>query len=267
MMLGRDKYVVLALCLAGIIFLNSSARRNWRLIVGYLAVFAISYLIPAMARMGNPFFGTNADVLMLLGGVVILAALLTKARLQHSTTMRGTAWAMIALTLFVFQWPPAHYNRGSEWSQTVNRLGQELYQTIRDYPGSHNARVFFTAPGAVDDMLFRYNSLADGRTFWCPNRHMSDDLAVFRKEIGAADFVVASEANSKVAYDQMIKPNVQGDALQISRDDSGLAELAHFPALNGKYFYVFVRRDLTANSAVEKPVPFEEPWSPLYSGE
>jgi hypothetical protein len=163
-----------------------------------------------------------------------------------------------------FKWPPAHYNKGSEWVQTVNRVGQQIYQTIRDYPGSHNARVFFTAPGPVDDMLLRYHGLADNLKFWCPNQHVSNDLEVFRKEIDAADFVVASDPGSSVVYENMIAPNIQTDSLRMAQENSHLTELTSFPALNGKSFHIFVRRDLPGKVSAEKPVPFEDPWSPLY---
>jgi hypothetical protein len=260
MMLGRHKYVVVVMALAAAFLLRERAQRNWRLIAGYLVILAVSYIVPTMTRMGNPFFGANADVL-------VLSALFQEAEVpgNRARLVRGVAWAAVGLSLIVFQWPPSgHFEKGSDWARAANRLGQQLYETVRDYPNSRNARVFFTAPGPVDDMLFRYHAAGDGLKFWCPNRHMTADLSVIRGEIEAADFVIASEAESGLAYDAMIAPNIQGDALQMVQQNPRFTELAHFPALNGKSFHVFVRRDL-AGSSSEKKVPFEDPWSPLYA--
>jgi hypothetical protein len=268
MMLGRHKYVVVLLAFAAAFVLRERAQRNWRLICGYLVILAVSYIVPTMTRMGNPFFGANADVLILFAGVLLLSALFREAETVEKRTrlLRGTAWAAVGLSLLVFQWPPSgHFDKGSDWARATNRLGRQLYETIRDYPNSRNARVFFTAPGPVDDMLFRYHAAGDALKFWCPNRHMTADLNAIRSEIEAADFVVASEAQSGVAYDEMIAPNIQGDALQMAQQNPQLTELAHFPALNGKWFHVFVRRDLASSSPVKRNVPFEDPWSPLYA--
>jgi hypothetical protein len=170
----------------------------------------------------------------------------------------------VLLGVLAFRWPPAHYNRASEWGETANRLGRQIYQTIRDQPNSRNARVFFTAPGPVDDMLLRFHAGQDNLQFRCPNQHLSSDPAVFRQEIDLADFVVASEPGSAVVYDQMMVPNLQANALQLAQQHPQLTEIARLPALNGKFFHIFVRRDLAARASEPKIVPFENPWKPLY---
>ncbi|MFL6516319.1 MAG: hypothetical protein ACJ8M1_14965 [Chthoniobacterales bacterium] len=268
MMLGRHQYVVVLLGLAAALLSWKRARKNFRLVAGYLVILGVSYLVPTMTRMENPFFGSNADALILFAGVLLLMALFQQADTPGNSArvLQGTAWAAVALSLLVFRWPaPVQFDKGGEWAQAVNRLGQQIYQTIRDYPASRNARVFFTAPGPVDDMLLRYHALVDDLKFRCPNQHMSSDPEVFRREIDAADFVVASEPQSGLAYDGMIAPNVQADALHMAEQNPGLTELAHFPALNGKSFHIFVRRDLASTPAEKKKVPFEDPWSPLYA--
>ncbi|HJT79729.1 MAG TPA: hypothetical protein VJ719_00915, partial [Chthoniobacterales bacterium] len=87
------------------------------------------------------------------------------------------------------------------------------------------------------------------------------------QEIELADFVVASEPGSGVAYDYMMVPNMQATALELARQSPHLTELARFPALNGKFFYILVRRDLSGESTANKPVPFQNPWRLLYGGE
>jgi hypothetical protein len=226
-------------------------------------LLAVSYLVPTATRMANPFFGTNVDVLLLLGAVLLLAGLFSHAEAdvrRHWPVTVG--WIAVAVSLVTFHWPPAHYNKGGEWAQRVNRLSDQLYQTIRDYPGSHNSRVFFTAPGPVDDMLFRYRAAVDGLKFWCPNRHLSSNLDVFRNEIESADFVVASDPENALVYEKMIAPNIEAAALQMARQNPQLNELVSLPGLGGKFFHVFVRRDLSPG--VARKVPFEDPWRPLY---
>jgi hypothetical protein len=269
MMLGRTRYVVAGLALAAAVLLWNRLRQNWRGVVGYIAMVAITFAIPTVTRMGNPFFATTGDVLMLFGATMVITALFVEARTGSGRRLllSGVAWAAVALTLIVFQWPPVSYQKGSEWAQTVNRLGDQLYQTIRNYPGSRSARVFFTAPGAADDMLLRYRALADNLLFWCPNRHLSVKLEIFRREIDAADFIVASEPGSGVVYENIISPELETELLEMAGRDERFTELAKFPALNGKLFHLFVRRDLPVASGAEKQVPFEDPWVALYGHE
>ena len=99
--------------------------------------------------------------------------------------------------------------------------------------------------------------------FWCPNRHLSVKLEIFRREIDAADFIVASEPGSGVVYENIISLELENELLEMARADAGFTELAKFPALNGKFFHLFVRRDLAMADAIGKQVPFEDPWVAL----
>jgi hypothetical protein len=268
MMLGRDRYGIILLALAGVVLRWNQVRQNWRFITGYIAIIGVTFAIPTLARMSNPFFATTGDVLILLGIVMVIAALFTAETASGSSLLlRSAAWGTVALSVIAFQWPPAHYEKGSEWAQTVNRLGDQLYQTIRDHSGSRNARVFFTAPGPADDMLLRYRGLVDNLTFWCPNRHLSVKPEIFRREIDAADFVVASEPESGLIYENIISLELETALLEMARNDNRFTELAKFPALNGKFFHLFVRNDLTARAVTERQVPFEDPWVALYGHE
>ena len=269
MMLGRARYVVVVLALGVLVLLWKSAIQNWRWIGGYIAVIAITFTIPTVTRMANPFFAATGDVLILFSAAILIAALFTAARagFGDSRMLRFAGWGAAAVCVVAFQWPPGHYEKNSEWAQTVNRLGDQLYHTIRDYPGSRNARVFFTAPGAADDMLLRYHALVDNLKFWAPNRHLSVKPEIFHREIDAADFVVASEPESGVAYENIISLDLENDLLEMVRNDTRFTELAKFPALNGKFFHLFVRNDLAARAATPRQVPFEDPWVALYGHE
>ena len=269
MMLGRARYAVAILALAALILRWNQARQNWRWIAGYVSIIVIAFAIPTLTRMANPFFATTGDVLVLFGAAMMIAALFSEARNDRGRKLllSSAAWAVVGLTVILFQWPAVSYQKGGEWAQTVNRLSDQLYQTIRDYPGSRNARVFFTAPGAADDMLLRYRALVDYLLFWCPNRHLSVKRDIFRREIDAADFIVASEPGSGVVYENIIAPELETQLLEMARSDARFTELAKFPALNGKFFYLFVRRDLTVANTAEKRVPFEDPWVALYGHE
>jgi hypothetical protein len=263
MMLGRHRYIVLALGLAALIFEGSRIRRSWRFVTGYLVILAIAYAIPTSTRMNNPFIAADADVLTLFAGVLLLARILNDDR---QLAARIVTVAALFLSVGFFQWPPPYHNKDDERAETLTQLGQQIYTTIRDYPGSRNARVFFTAPGPVDDMLLRYNALINGRNFLCPNLHVITDLDAYRTEINRADFVVASEPNSGAVYEFLSGSAMQAPALEMARANPNLVQTAQLPAFNGKSFYIFARRTLTkADGNRLKFLPFENPWAPLYA--
>jgi hypothetical protein len=266
MMLGRHRYIVFVLGLAALLSEGSRLRCSWRFVLGYFIVLAVAYAIPTIARINNPFIAADADVLILFAGVLLLGRILSE-----NQGFRGRAAGIVAVTVLIcavgfFQWPPAYYNKDDERVETLNRLGEQIYTVIRDYPGSRNARVLFTAPGPVDDMLLRYNALIDGRNFWCPNLHLITDLEAYRAEIDRADFVVASEPGSGAVYESLFGSAVQAPVLEMARANRDLVQTAQLPALNGKFFYIFARRSLTeADGKGLKYLPFDNPWAPLYA--
>jgi hypothetical protein len=267
MMLGVHRYIVLALALAALALAWKRVDRFWRFVAAYLIVLAALYAVPTMISLDNPFFAADADVLILLAGALLLAGLLdqTNGLDGFRGIARATAWVALFLSLMSFRGPVARYDRGDHWSEVVNRLGQQIYNVICDHPGSHNSRVFFTAPGPVDDMLLRYNALINGRNFVCPNLHVTTDLDPYRQEIDRADFVVASEPGNGVTYESMVGARLEQPALEMARARADLEEIARLPALNGKVFVVFARRSLSeADEERVKQLPFDNPWAPLY---
>ena len=268
MMLGRHAYIVMALALAALFLKKNGRARSWRFAAGYLLVIALTYAVPTAVRMENPFFAAPTDVLILFAGVFLLSWMLGPGEPGQTWNWAAPAAAIAAVVvaLVSFRWPSVRYSKGDLRTDAINRMGEQIYSTIADYPGSHNARVFFTAPGPVDDMLLRYHALINGRNFLCPDLHVSTDLSVYRTDINQADFVVASEPGSGVVDESMDGARLQMPALEMARANPNLVQIARLPGLNGKFFFIFARRSLSAaDDNRTKILPFDNPWAPLYA--
>jgi hypothetical protein len=96
----------------------------------------------------------------------------------------------------------------------------------------------YVNPGVLD-YYFRRDNL---RAMNIDSNSFSDDLAAHGREIGCADYVIASESGNGLAYGDFVKSGlVQDETLALVRTNADFQQIGAYPTLSGKYYFLFRR--------------------------
>jgi hypothetical protein len=240
-MLSRHLYLLLAIVAAGFA-LSVIFRRGDVLIrlVCFMAVTMAAYAMPAIISIKQEFFGSTFDFLLIFTTVYVLAWIARELQFKGS---QAVIVVVMLAGLAVTHFPPVLYIPGGANSIARRRVVDQLYAALRGQGVGRGPRVFMTTTGFVNPSVFDYLSLKQGLPpFNFSEVSFSPDLKDYAAEIEQADFVIASEQGNSEAYGGFIASgNIQDQTLALVWDSGEFEEVAAFPTLNPKRYFLFKR--------------------------
>jgi hypothetical protein len=248
--LGRHVYLLAAIAAVGAALWARRHAAALRPLRNQVIVAAAALAIPTLHPVKQIFFGVTFAFLLTFITVEVLAAMAVTRR-ESPPDRRGLAAsaALVVAGALCAQWP-VYWGDGSDPAvQRRNRLPQDILHALRERAEGRSARVFVTAPGRINPDLFQYAALRDGLGLsfgtLCGPRvrciYLSDDLALYRQEIDAADYVLLGEPGHSEAVADLPSTRVQAPLLETLRSRPDYVERARFPTLNDKAFLLFER--------------------------
>lgn len=246
-MFHNQLHLILIVLAVGAILVIYSAIRNgkparirmYRMIALGLICF-ITFLIPTLLDVANPFFGTQFQTLMVLGMVLVLRMLLVHAR---GLAMKGLAiaflllcaWGAIQNAAFVVQWrvPPALAKNNAKVLHGVEQV--LLQHAVTD------DHIFFTATGWLNCRTMQFVLRQDGTMIQSTDNAFSADPKLFWARMNWADFIVAAESGVGAEFETR-QPGLDFDSsLALARRRKDFAQIATVPSETGKRFVIFQR--------------------------
>jgi hypothetical protein len=240
-MLSRHLYLLLAIIGSGLGLALSWQRLDvFVKLVCFLAVTAAAYAVPAVMSIKQEFFGTTFDFMLIFTAIYVLVWIVLESKFRCSGAVIGV---LLLAGLAVSHFPPVLYIPGGANSIARRRIVDQLYTALRSQGVGSGPRVFMTTTGFVNASVLDYLSLKQGLLpFNFSEVSFSGDLKDFKTEIDKADFVIASEQGNSEAYGGFIPSgNIQDQTLALVRDSGEFEEVAAFPTLNPKRYFLFKR--------------------------
>jgi hypothetical protein len=260
-MLSRHLYLLLAIIALGFALAVIYQRLDvLARLLCFLAVTAAAYVIPAGMSIKQEFFGTTFDFMLIFTGVYVLVWITREMRFAGSRAVVGV---VLLAGLAVSHFPPVLYIPGGANSIARRRIVDQLYGALRAQGVGSGPRVFMTTTGFVNASVLDYLSLKQGLPpFNLSEVSFSGDLKDFAAEIDKADFVIASEQGNSEAYGGFIASgNIQDQTLALVRDSGEFEQVAAYPTLNPKRYFLFKRIPPFAGwEALEGMGPLEGPY-------
>lgn len=254
-MLGRHLIPLVILVLVGFVLVLYRKRRREIAFAGsMLIVAAAMYIIPAASRK-SPFFGVPFQMMLVLGALLSVRMILLQVGFAVRTRVSNgshsepyiRASIVTALALFgflVFQWPERRGDYASPETLSRQTIVDAIHAQIR-VKAARDAvppRIFVTTAGDITARLIRYLALKDETPVDAFDHPNESDLDLFRRSIGRADFVVASESGSEIVATNLPSARVQDQVLDLLRRDPRFRVAGHYPFIRtGKGYYVFER--------------------------
>lgn len=265
-MLGRTLYTVGVAAAVGALTVLLFGDRTRKFRLGALAgVMFMAYIVPALNKMKNEFFGAGFQALLLLGAVMALALLASRA----VRSARRVSWELVAfLVLSIagilnFQFPRWNGSRNMGGVADHRVSLERVYQVLKDDDKDRSGVVFVTATGfGCNAMSLQYLSLLDDvpLRFWTASGF---DFSEYASGFKQSEYVVASEpGNSDTApFDQTPGNEWQARTLALIRSDRKFEQIAAVPTLSGKSYFIFGRRPPFAGwGKAEGLMPIEGPY-------
>lgn len=239
-MLGGMVWPLVILVLGGLLaFTLLRKGEQAARLVGLMVVAGVAYALPAAMDVKEPFFGTTFVWILVFAGVYVLGE-----------AQRWRGWAPVALlvaacavSVRAARLGPYLNERGSPLVRERNRLVHDIYAALFNEDFPYYTRVYMTTTGYVNvgvlDYYYRRDTL---HAFNIDANQFSDDLAAHAREIGCADYVIASESGNGEAYGGFVKSGlVQDQTLAIVRSNADFRQIGAYPTLSGKYYFLFRR--------------------------
>ncbi|HWE04191.1 MAG TPA: methyltransferase domain-containing protein [Tepidisphaeraceae bacterium] len=199
----------------------------------------IAYAIPAVNPVKNPFFGSEFQVLLVLGAVLAMRMLLVGENPKKSTGFGIVLLlASTGLGLAAWRFPPPF---DGEMTANTNRVVHSIERIIFDN-ASANANVFVTSAGRVNSSTLFYLSRQDGKQVDATDVHRLTDLNLYKRRYEQADLVVAAEPGVDEFENWLPSYNILGQTLRLLRESPDFHEVGSVASQSGKHFYVFARR-------------------------
>jgi hypothetical protein len=239
-MLGAELYPLLAIIGVGTVVLMR--RKQWNALsrLSALAIAtAIAYAIPTYVRMKQPFLGNCFDWLLILMAVYVLVQFANGSQGAWILFLVMAALCCVHRMVFIDRTD----NAASELVLAQNRVNKGLYQALRIAMPDRYSRIYMTTTGGVSPAALDYYFRRDTRQpLNIGDNPFTDHLEVHRREITVAEFVIASEPGNGLAFGDFVKSeSVQAQTLDMVRLSHEFQQIAAFPALNGKSYFLFRR--------------------------
>jgi hypothetical protein len=239
-MLGVELYPLSAIIALGMCVLLR--RRQWdsaARLAGLAIATVVAYAIPTCLPMKQPFLGNCFDWLLVLMAVFVLCQFIHVRGPARGLLLVGALLCVAHRIGFIDRTD----NSSSEGVMAQNRVANGLYQSLRDaMPGTYS-RVYMTTTGGVSTAALDYYFRRDtGHALNIGDNPFTDDLRIHRREISISEFVIASEPGNGLAFGDLLKSGaVQTQTLDMVRSTPDFRQIAAFPALNGKSYFLFRR--------------------------
>jgi hypothetical protein len=217
---------------------NPARVRLYRMIALGLICF-ITWLIPTLLDVANPFFGTQFQTLMILGMVLVLRMLLIHAK---GLASKGFAiaflllctWGAIQNASFVVPWRVP-----SALARNNAKVLHDVEQVLLHHAATDD-HVFFTATGWLNCRTMQYVLRQDGTMVQTTDSAFSVDPKLLWARMNWADFIIASD--SGVTEFDTRQPGLPFDqSLQLARQRKDFVQIAAVPCETGKRFFIFQR--------------------------
>jgi hypothetical protein len=261
-MLSRHLYLLLLMIGSGVGLALSWGRFDMLVrLICFLVVTAAAYAIPAVMSIKQEFFGATFDFMLIFTALYALVWIVRE--MQHKGS-QATVAIMLLAGLAVSHFPPVLYIPGGANSIARRRIVDQLYAAMRSQGIGSGPRVFMTTTGFVNASVLDHLSLKQGLPpFNFSEISFSGNQSDFKSEIDKADFVIASEQGNSEAYGGFIPSgNIQDQTLALVRDSGEFEEVAEFPTLNPKRYFLFKRiapfegwESIEGLGALEGPYP------------
>jgi hypothetical protein len=201
----------------------------------------IAYIVPAMNPVKNPFFGSEFQLLLVLGTILVVHMLLVPENPKHPTGFGVLLLcAMTALGLAVWHFPPPIDAPNGQATANINRVAHSVERIVFDNV-SPNANVFVTSAGSLSYGTLYYLLRQDGKEIVASDAHRLTDLDLYRQRFEQADVVVAAEPGVDEFENWLPSYGILGQTLRMLRESPGFHEVGSVPSESGKRFYIFAR--------------------------
>jgi hypothetical protein len=243
--LHHHLYILAAVIAAGAIVVTIRARagpedRQRFLRAACLGLITlVTYLVPTMVGIKNPFFAMQFHVLLVLGGVWVMRMFLVHGREW------GIGWSrFLPLTLGtaaggVF-WPLIPVGPEGSTAAAYNRVIAGVTSAVLDHAPPHS-RVFLTGSGWLNAQQLTYLGWKHDNPLDASDRSYSSDLADEVHGFDESDFVVAADSRVGEFYNFLPAAAVQDQSLASIRQRGDFQLVATVPSETGGKFYVFQR--------------------------
>jgi hypothetical protein len=259
-MLGRHLYLLPAIIAAGIA--SAAVLRQFELLTrtaSLLVVAAAAYLVPTILTVKQPFFGTSFDWMAIFTSLYLLVWLCREVNYIAGGVALGI---VLGAGLLIAQFIPPMYEAASPVAAARRRVIEGLSLALRAQEIDPRTRIYITTTGYVNADVLNFMALQR----MLPPMHFEQkpgigDLKVHAREIKEAAYVIASEqGNSEAMGGFLAAGNIQDQTLALVRSDSEFEQIAEFPTLTGKRYFLFHRERFAGVDAVSGLGPIEGPY-------
>ena len=243
-LLGNYLWLFVAVLLVGTAYTLARHQRAATVRCAALAgVTFAAYLLPTLNPVKNGFMGVTFQSLLLFGTIIVLHGafrLHGRAGRPISPPLVGVC-AVVLVAVWIFHPQGRMGTPSTDWIAAQNRLERQILESIVNHSSTEAPLVYFTTVGFTSADLLRVRALLAGRNIQAYAHPLVRDLATHRQEMQKVDFVIASEAGNGIAFPYMPSSDVQEETLTLARSLQGLRQIADFPALHGKRYFVFAK--------------------------
>lgn len=239
-LIGRELAVLLGIIGGGalIVFLLKRREPAARL-AAFLAVALAAYLVPTEMEVKERFFGASMTWLLVFTALYLLW-------LVGRNPGRAPVVVLSLLVLWSLrnaQLGPHLYGRGSRVVLARNRVVNDIYNTLRAQGINPHTRIYITTTGYVNAGVLDYYHRRDTlRAMNIEQQAFSGDLQLHKHQMDMAEFVIASEQGNSEAWGGFIAGgNIQDQTLALVRQDKDFEQIAEFPTLTPKRYFLFRR--------------------------
>jgi hypothetical protein len=214
-------------------------------IIALGAVAFVTYATPTLVGLGNPFFGAEFQVILILGMFIVLRMFLACADrplvnlFGIATLLVCTGWALDHAT-FPQTWS---YRAGSPIVLNNIRVIRSVEKILLNNTAPKDW-VFLTATGWLNSQTLQYVTRQDGKWLNISDAAMSEDPKVYTDAFGSVNIVIAAEPG--VDEFNKDRPGLPWDqTLRMMRQRSDYHQIGAVRSGSGKYFYIFLRNGPT----------------------
>jgi hypothetical protein len=198
----------------------------------------VAYLVPTLVGLGNPFFGAEFQVLLVLGAVMVMRMFAVNAQ-AWGLGVAGQlplVGAVLAALLLSRGFPPRDWagRQGRDYNVVVRNVADLVYDKAPP-----EARVFLTGTGWVNSDTLQYLSRRRGKKFVFTDAPFSDDVSDQIHGFDGAEFVLAAESGVGEFNTWTPSSKVFDQSLAALRARTDFHEVGSVRSETGRWFYLF----------------------------
>jgi hypothetical protein len=232
-------------------------------------IIAVAYAVPSVNPVKNWFFASAFVFLVILCSAMMLNGLFryTSQNPLKKMAMRFLALGVIFTSLLLARGPDGLFGRGATQSTkdilTLQRIQRQIDEAI--YLSRREAApvLFCTTGGYSDASTLVFLSMVRGLELIGNGNYTETDLSIYRRNMQAASFILATEPGTGFVHEWLPSANVQEQTLAMAREMTEFGCIAEVPAKHGKRFFLFGRKEQF--HGFDTAVGLDEPEGPYKS--